>query len=128
MVRLVTGYSSVTGKSLYYVLDENQNPVPEPDVLKWAEWFGTKWKNNIDNSRIIKKTLIGSKTVSTIFTSITSGLDYEPLLWATGILINETLEYEAEYATKEEALADHERIVKGLKEGKPLSELRDENG
>lgn len=24
---------------MYYILDENRNPVPEPDITKWADWF-----------------------------------------------------------------------------------------
>jgi hypothetical protein len=44
-----------------YILDDEGNPVPEPDLLKWASWF-----EDIDNRRIAE-TYFGDIHVSTVF-------------------------------------------------------------
>lgn len=61
----------------HYVL-LGQTPVEEPDVLKWAEWFG-----NLEN-RVVFQTEIPGGMVSTVFL----GLDHQfgkgpPLLFET---------------------------------------------
>lgn len=48
-----------------YVLNDEGDPVPEPDLFKWAQQFET-------TDRVILQTRIGSALVSTIFL----GLDY----------------------------------------------------
>jgi hypothetical protein len=47
---------------IYYTIDENHQIHPEPDSMKWNLWFQ---KSN--HLRIVKKTQIGSMTVSTVF-------------------------------------------------------------
>lgn len=50
-----------------YILDENHNPVPEFDLIKWAYWFEGK------GNRIVKQQHVGTVFVSTVFL----GLDHQ---------------------------------------------------
>jgi len=49
-----------------YVLDENGQPVAEPDVLKWARWFERK------DVRRVASDDVGDVNISTVFL----GLDH----------------------------------------------------
>ena len=91
----------------YYILDDQGNPVPEPDVLKWGKWF----ENNTDKRRVAFDR-IGNVQVSTVFL----GLDHNwgegpPLLYETMVFYTPRRQgfdiYR--YATRDEALAGHER-------------------
>ena len=61
-----------------YKLDARGEPIPEPDLRKWAEWCETA-------DRRVAKDYIGSAEVSTVFL----GLDHNfsdrgnPILWET---------------------------------------------
>jgi hypothetical protein len=64
----------------FYVLDDQGNPVAEPDLLRWEEWFECS-----ENRALKHDTVSGSVRVSTVFV----GVDYNlfrngpPLLWET---------------------------------------------
>ena len=66
-------------KSLYYILDQNNNPVPVEDVTEWAKMFDR-------DTRVVKKTTTSKNYfVSTVFL----GLDHS---WTEDqILIFETM-------------------------------------
>ncbi len=49
-----------------YILDANDLPTPEPDLLVWAQWMG------IDNHKTLAREQVGRVRVSTIFL----GLDH----------------------------------------------------
>jgi hypothetical protein len=92
-----------------YILDENGNPRPEPDLLKWTS-FGTA-------NRIVARDQIGSVLVSTVFL----GLDHNflgngpPVLWET--MISPLIEsgpyqnFQTRYSSKEDALEGHRKLV-----------------
>lgn len=47
-----------------YILDDDGNPVEEPDVLKWGEWLGTHSKH------VAYDELPGGYRVSTVFLGV----------------------------------------------------------
>ena len=106
-----------------YILDENGDPQPEPDTLKWAEWFEHA-------SRIVQQDQIGDAFVSTVFLA----LDHrygpgDPILWETMIFQGEseiTLpsgrkkkfkqeQWMARYTSKDAAIAGHMKAVEMVK-------------
>ena len=92
------------GRKLWVLRDGE--PVPEPDVMKWGQWY-----ENAAN-RIVAKTKIGDAEVSTVFL----GLDHsfgegEPVLWETMIFGGVHDQYQDRYTSKEAALAGHEVAV-----------------
>lgn len=108
-----------TRKTDKYVLDDNGNPVPEPDLMAWGTWMQT-------GDRTIKKTKIGDIKVSTVFL----GLDHNylgqgpPLLYETMCFradgqVVERDDCFARYSTRAEALAGHEQIVESVRPHAP---------
>jgi len=88
-----------------YILDEKGNPIPEPDLLKWAQWLEGA-------DRKIGRDTIGEVCISTVFL----GLDQDiggasPLLYETMIFGGQHDGYQARYATKEEAKKGHEKAI-----------------
>lgn len=93
-----------------YILDEKGNPVPEPDLLKWAKWFETA-------NRRVARDQIGDSKISTVFL----GVDYnftegQPLLWET-MVFGGPLDEEQERCSgsREQAQAMHARMVERIK-------------
>ena len=118
-----------------YVLDKAGNPVPEPDLMKWANWYKKSGQD-----RIIAKTkinpsptgnfakffhfLLGIEVedvgVSTVFLSIDHNYSDEglPLLYETMVFGGK---YDGEmwrYSTRTEAEAGHDQAVALVKEDK----------
>jgi hypothetical protein len=104
----------MTGK---YILDENGEPRPEPDTLKWGQWM------EADKRRVLQQDHIGGYFVSTIFL----GLDHNflgsgpPVLWETMIFAETEAKLDApyndfqkRYTSQEDALAGHGKIVQML--------------
>jgi len=95
-----------------YILNAAGNPVPEPDLLKWASWY-----ENAD--RRIGSAEIGEAHVSTVFLGVDHGFDpsLPPLLFETMVFWKgHDLDQEQDrYATREEALAGHEAMVARVK-------------
>lgn len=102
-------------KDWRYILDDDGNPMPMPDLITWAEWYEqhkerTNW--------IVAKETIGAVEISTVFL----GLDHNygtgpPLLFETMCFTGKRHEeFDGEgffdrYATREEAAEGHRRIV-----------------
>ena len=63
----------------YYILDDQGNPVREPDLLKWGRWFEQTKK------RIVKQEQIGDVWISTVFLGLDHSFhpDGPPILWET---------------------------------------------
>jgi hypothetical protein len=60
-----------------YIL-RGHEPVPEPDLITWANWFG-----DVDNRRVAQ-TQVGRRMVSTVFLGVEHGTcDGQPLLFET---------------------------------------------
>lgn len=109
-----------------WILDDDGNPVSEPDLMKWADWFGDAQKNQL---RVVARTDVSNYEVSTVFLA----LDYsfggpEPILYETmvfakgakpGVSTNDDGFFDR-YSTREEALQGHERIVGLVKKKQAL--------
>jgi len=90
----------------------NRKPVPEPDLLVWAAWFG------VDDNRRVAYSSVGRSHVSTIFL----GLDHNygrkgpPILWETRIMSGKLKGTMWRCAgTWEQAEAMHQEAVDRLK-------------
>ena len=88
-----------------YILDSNQDPVAEPDLIVWAKWI-----ERANKERIVQKTEIGNSVVSTVFL----GLDHSfgddsgiPILYETMVFGGALADEEQRYSTKEQALEGH---------------------
>lgn len=95
-----------------YILNEAGEPVLEPDLLKWAEWF-----ENFDNRALANDNIFGWARVSTVFL----GLDHRfgdgpPVLWETMIFpANDSgggIERNSwRYTSRQEALEGHQKVL-----------------
>lgn len=97
--------NNATGR---YILSESGNPIPEPDLLKWADWFG-KFEN-----RRLCLTKRGKVEVSTIFLGLDHDFSFQgpPVLWETMVFGGEHDGEMNRYCTREEALKGHENMVR----------------
>ena len=104
----------------WYILDENHNPIPEPDTVKASLFFG-----NFEQ-RCVAQHEIGDAHVSTVFLGLDHNFSNEgpPLLFET-LVQGGTLEHMDRYATWQEAVAGHFTILRALADtlGKPLMEV-----
>lgn len=91
-----------------YILDENGNPRPEPDLMKWAKWFEKQ------EQRRICRTDIGEIFVSTVFLSLDHnfGMNGPPILWET-MVFGGALDQECNRCSgsREQAEAMHQDMV-----------------
>lgn len=91
-----------------YILDENGNPKPEPNTIKWAQWFESA-------NRHVAKTKVGPFLVSTVFLGLDHRLDGRggPILWETMIFSEDSYddEYQERYSSLEAALEGHKRAI-----------------
>jgi hypothetical protein len=89
-----------------YIL-KGKTPVPEPDLLKWAQWFEEA------NNRVVKQDTINGYFVSTVFL----GLDHDfgfggaPILFESMVFGGRT-EIMDRYCTWEQAERGHKQIVR----------------
>lgn len=94
-----------------YILDENGNTVPAKSLLGWAMWMQT-------GKRQLALDLIGRARVSTIFMGLDHHLmrdePHQPILWETMVFGGPYDRHQQRYASKEEALRGHAKIVQML--------------
>ena len=65
-----------------YVLDDEGNPIAEPDLRKWSAWFN-------EGHRRVDATEVCGKWVSTVFLGIDHGFGGgPPILWETMVFSN----------------------------------------
>jgi hypothetical protein len=103
---------------MWYVLDENHEPVPEPDSLKGAEFFNS-------TKRIVLQHEVEDSFVSTVFLCINHGFgDGPPVLFETLVQGGPLDDHMERYHTWSEAVAGHMSILRILCErlGKPFPE------
>ena len=100
-------------KKLFYVLDENDNPVATEDYLKWSEFF-----SSINNRSFGYTQLEGNVTVSTIF----MGIDYSfglveknPILFETMVFGGPLNGKIKRYSSKDDAKKGHAAIVEEIR-------------
>ena len=91
-----------------FILDGHE-PVPEPDVIKWGQWFQIA-------DRCVARTMVEGIRISTVFL----GLDHsfgegQPMLFET-LVFDGPLDDEMDrYLTWDEAVAGHAAIVERVK-------------
>ena len=113
---------------IHYILDEQGNPVPEPDTIKWGKWYQTA-------ERHVGQNTFGSIDVSTVFLAIPHvslhsdvPMLYETMVFAPDDILQRLLELsesddrsiiskvlggvdiQIRYETREEAIQGHARI------------------
>lgn len=100
-----------------YILDDEGNPVHEPDTLKWAEWF-----ENANEKRIVKQTKIEGHFVSTVFLGLDNSFGgHLPMLFETMIWDKDGKDiYQDRHSTKQKAELAHDRLVNQIKYGHEL--------
>lgn len=91
-----------------YILDSDGNPVKEPNLLKWAEWYETA-------DRDVAKDTIGDVVVSTYFLGLDFSLGVGPLqLYETTVCGAEN-DSGCRYENRVEALAGHDVILHSVR-------------
>jgi len=99
---------------LYRYILENEKPVIEPYLHKWAEWFET-------TDRVVEKTMVGDWEVSTVFL----GLDHnfgsggKPVLWETMVYGGPMDDYQERYSSLAKARSGHNKVVEKLRKLEP---------
>lgn len=92
----------------YILADDGQTPIPEPDTLRWAQWFESAKRHVADDE-------VGPLRVSTVFLGLNHdfGLGGDPVLWETMIFgaPGELDGYQRRYTSYAEALAGHQEAV-----------------
>ena len=90
-----------------YILDKNNKPILEPDLVKWGKWF-----ENHEN-RIVKQEDVNGCHVSTVFLGLDHSWDESgpPILWETMIFGGKHDEYQQRYNTYNGALLGHKYAV-----------------
>jgi hypothetical protein len=96
----------------FYILDDRGNPVPEPDLLRWEEWFAC-----FENRALKHDTVSRAVRVSTVFLGFDHNLSGNgpPLLWETMTFGGRHDRTCQRYASREDALAGHARAVEMAK-------------
>lgn len=92
-----------TGK---YILD-GCRPVPENDILRWAQWFETA-------KRHVAEDLVGHLRVSTVFIGIDHSFGRgEPLLFETMVFSggHSVMGIQERYATWDDAVVGHAEVL-----------------
>jgi hypothetical protein len=92
----------------HYILSDDGEPVPEPDLMKWARWFETTrfWRLAFDQ---ISEYVV----VSTIFLGLDHrfGGDGPPILWETMVFKNGEAQDMIRYSSRAAAMEGHEKLV-----------------
>lgn len=110
---------------MYYILDENREPVRVPNVLEWGAWHSTRGSTLTYNARgervapwIVAHTIVAPGVeVSTVFLGINHGFaisDGAPVLWETLITGTEHDGVIERYISRREAKLGHLRWVDRL--------------
>ncbi|MEW5857481.1 MAG: hypothetical protein AB1861_08875 [Cyanobacteriota bacterium] len=90
-------------KKMYYVLDEDHNPVAAT-LIEWAEFLAV-----FSNVRVAED-YVGNVRISTVFIGSNIHLSNPPLVFET-MIFNAGENYQIRYATWDEAIAGHQRIL-----------------
>jgi len=96
-----------------WILDEAGQPVREPDLLKWSQWFEPR-------KRILAQATVADGVfVSTVFLGVDHNFynDGPPVLWETMIFGGPYNLWMERYASRAEAEAGHARVVTALEAG-----------
>lgn len=101
------------GFQWHYILNDKGEPVPEPDLIKWAQWFEAT-ERHVGDERV------GKFRISTVFL----GLDHSyseqgpPLLWETMVFADgDPNDHDMTRCSgsREQAEAMHQKMVELIK-------------
>lgn len=94
-----------------YILDENGEPQPCDDVVRWGEWFEASCRNG---SRNIARSMVGSVMVSTVFLALDHSFSDSgpPVLWETMIFGGWCDQWCRRATSKGGALQNHVRALR----------------
>jgi hypothetical protein len=94
--------------SLYYILDENNNPV-QCDLFTYCEWSSKSFRKRI----VQQDSLPGGIRVSTVFLCLNHafGDNEPPILFETMIFGGENDGYQERYCTWDEAKEGHQKAI-----------------
>ena len=95
-----------------YTLDENGNPVFEPDLIKWAKWIESE-------KRTVANETVGDSKISTVFLGIDHAFDGgPPVLWETMVFGGELDQHQERCGgSQPQAQKMHNRMVQMVKDG-----------
>lgn len=98
-----------TTKPDRYIL-KDRKPVSEPDLMKWGVWL-----QNMDNTRVDFTKVSKKIEVSTVFLGLNHNWgDGAPILFETMVFKNGDSRGMWRYATWDEAVAGHKKVVEEL--------------
>lgn len=99
----------------YYILDDDNNPVPAASIEAWSAWFEEASKSG---RKVLRRTkVLDDCLVSTVFLGIDHGFgDGPPILFETMIFGGDFDGEQRRYSTATEALAFHDSLVALAKE------------
>lgn len=91
-----------------YILNDEGEPVPEPDLMKWGAWFEPNRAR-----RIVRQDDVGDILVSTVFLALDHdhSLQGPPILWETMIFGGPHDQYQERYTSKDAALEGHAKAL-----------------
>ena len=97
---------------LFYIEDEEGNPVPCENLLDWARWF-----TDNEDRRIVSYDTISNVDISTVFLGVNHNLYREvPMIYETMIFQKEGDNRVLDrYPTREAALRGHCTILEAMK-------------
>lgn len=102
-------------KQRWYILDDNGNPIPEPDTIKACMWLAD------NKNKIVKQENVGPYWVSTVFLGLDHSwrLDGPPVLWETMVFNDGDKDIDQNESrcsgNREQAEAMHEAMVASVK-------------
>ncbi len=95
----------------HYILSISGDPIPEPDIMKWAQWFGT------EDRTVARTELPGDVVVSTVFLGLDNAFGVgEPQLFETMIFGGALADTQDRYATRNASLNGHAYYVERARE------------
>ncbi len=105
---------------MYYILDENKQPVKTEDFKEWLNILN-------EDMRRVAFDEINDVTISTVFLGIDHGHGKGiPILWETMCFSTnqDYNDYQERYTSHEDALKGHQECVEAIKANKPLIERK----
>jgi len=92
---------------MYYVLDENDQPQPCPELTKWARWMAKPGRHILGHDKL------PTGEISTIFLGINRSFTQAgpPVLWETMVFGGKLDGEQIRYTSKDQALAGHRQMV-----------------
>jgi hypothetical protein len=99
-------------RCIKFVLDDDNNPVPEPNLNKWAMWMEANHPRHVGWTQITSEVV-----VSTVFLGVDHnwGDDPRPILFETMVFGGERDNDQYRFHTWDEAAAFHAKIVEELR-------------